>query len=455
MRIKNSITGKLEEFNEEIIYWYACGPTVYDDAHYGHARTYLATDIIRRILEDYFHKNVCLIMNITDIDDKIIKKGGDGWKALAEKYEKLFWKDMTWLNVKMPDIKTNVSDYMLEMIEYIQTLIDNGWAYVSNGSVYFDVVHYLESGNQFHFREFQDDDMENEYQGEKKNKQDFALWKKVKEGEPSWDAPWGAGRPGWHLECSVMAHFVMEPINGGYLTLHSGGIDLCFPHHENEVIQSTAYLKSVHPDSDKPWCKNFIHTGHLNINGLKMSKSLKNFKRINDFEYDPQVLRMYVLTHRYHKPVDYHEDVLQQAIHQLANIQSFFNFVNSLEQSYEKVDISEMLHKFNITKILVKESLEDDFDTPRASSLMFGLIEQAYKYYHDGSYSYGLIVKIRDYVYDMFNMFGFTFESSGQEELMGVIKKIRTDLRAKKMYDLSDKIRDEYMKEIGLQMMDL
>ena len=226
-----------------------CGPTVYDETHMGHARTYLAFDIIHRILRDYFGYNVRLVMNITDIDDKIIRKAneaGQPFDSISRKFENEFLEDMGKLNVELPDVITRVSEYVPEIIAFIEKIMKNGYAYESNGSVYFDTKAYSDSPNHTYAKleptSVNDAEKFEEGEGvltsgddvkkEKKNTFDFALWKKSKEGEPSWDSPWGKGRPGWHIECSAMANeiFKEHPID-----IHSGGVDLRFPHHDNEL----------------------------------------------------------------------------------------------------------------------------------------------------------------------------------------------------------------------------
>lgn len=302
--VNNSLCNKKVEFvtckGNKTINWYMCGPTVYDSPHLGHARTYLTFDIIRRILSNYFNYDVNLCMNITDIDDKIIKRSNEekkNFNEFARHWENVFFQDMRSLNVMYPNYITRVSEYIPEIISFIKVILQKGYAYENNGSVYFDIEKYKEGGHMYaklvpqdknkNLDELQEAEgvLSKDNTNEKKNKGDFALWKASKKDEPFWDSPWGKGRPGWHIECSVMNYSIF----GKSLDIHSGGIDLKFPHHDNEIAQTEAH------DESKQWINYFLHTGHLKIEGLKMSKSLKNFKKISDFInlYSPNAFRLY------------------------------------------------------------------------------------------------------------------------------------------------------------------
>lgn len=316
LKVNNSLCNQKVEFitqkGDKVVNWYMCGPTVYDSAHLGHARTYLSFDILRRILTTYFNYDVNLCMNITDIDDKIIKRSNEQkieFSQFAKMWEDSFFKDMKDLNVMYPNYITRVSEYVPEIVKFIGVIISKGYSYEKNGSVYFDIEAF-KKGNHMYAKLVPQDKNENfedleEAEGalsqdnakDKKNKGDFALWKTSKENEPSWDSPWGKGRPGWHIECSVMSSSVF----GEQLDIHSGGIDLRFPHHDNEIAQTEAH------DDSKQWINYFLHTGHLKIEGLKMSKSLKNFKKISDFisVYNPNTFRLYFCSTKWDMEMDF------------------------------------------------------------------------------------------------------------------------------------------------------
>jgi len=262
--------------------WYLCGPTVYDSAHIGHARSYVCQDIVKRIFEK-FNISVKMVMGMTDIDDKIIaraKETNQDWRILARHFEAEFLQDMKDLKVSLPTVITRVSDHIPEIIKFVQGIEKNGFAYTEGNSVYFDTSSFQKDytyGKLQPLRHTSDNQVSqsNDDKG-KKNPKDFVLWKGSSTEILGWNSPWGHGRPGWHIECSAMS----SEIFGDKLDLHSGGIDLQFPHHDNEIAQCEAHFLS------HQWCNYFIHTGHLHIQGKKMSKSLKNFTTIKSVLLD-------------------------------------------------------------------------------------------------------------------------------------------------------------------------
>jgi cysteinyl-tRNA synthetase len=281
----NSLTRSKVRFiprDGKTVTWYQCGPTVYAESHLGHARTYVSLDIIRRIMKEFLGYNLILCQNITDIDDKIIIRSSErhmDFRALATMYEAEFVEDMQALGVQLPDITTRVSEYVPEIVQYIEDLERKGIAYVNNGSVYFSVSAFEEAGHTYgKLMPEQIGNSELLAEGEgalsaddnntgnsKRSPADFVLWKKTKDHsadgliEPSWPSKWGPGRPGWHIECSVMSSFAMRSFAKDSLDVHAGGVDLKFPHHENEIAQSEGYSGS------HQWVNYWLHTGHLNI----------------------------------------------------------------------------------------------------------------------------------------------------------------------------------------------
>ncbi|XP_075591181.1 cysteine--tRNA ligase, cytoplasmic-like [Dermatophagoides farinae] len=284
--------------------WYCCGPTVYDDSHLGHARSYVVFDTIRRILVDFFGYHVNFVLNITDIDDKIINKANaleTGVDVIARYYEAKFFQALNKLNCLPPSSILRVTDYIPEIVSFIEQIISNGYAYESNGSVYFDLTKF-KSSEKHKFPKLQvHSDLNslepNDASKEKRCPLDFVLWKAAKPHEPFWDSPWGKGRPGWHIECSALSNLKL----GNPIDIHSGGIDLIFPHHTNEIAQSEAFH-----DAPNVFL-NFWHCGHLNIEGSKMSKSLKNFIAIDKIleERPFQVVRILFLLNRWDKPMNF------------------------------------------------------------------------------------------------------------------------------------------------------
>jgi cysteinyl-tRNA synthetase len=479
MNIQDSLSKQLKYLkNDKVINWYMCGPTVYDHAHLGHARNYITNDILIRILH-FLGYQVCLNMNITDIDDKIIKKAIEkykddyninSWKNIAELYEKSFITNMIQLNVKMPDMLTRVSDYIHEIIKFIEILIEKKYAYKSqvSSSVYFDSQNFYEDFTDGFDVPANCDELEenNNILQEKKNARDFALWKAVKivkiedkeYSEPFWESPWGNGRPGWHIECSAMSHSIF----GENLTIHSGGIDLKFPHHENERKQCVAH------NSNNNWVDIFIHIGHLHIDGLKMSKSLKNFITINNIieKYDSNTLRMFCLMHKYSDNVDYNEEHMNQVLLAVKQIENFLSrteyYVKDETQklSYQKTTEGEKktIQSINVLKHEIMENLKNDFDTPSMINKIFTLIDIA----NVNNKNYNISLNIFEYIYDITKMLGFNFEKKQNNfEFIKVMENFRNEIRnyaktnkQSNLYKLTDNIRTEISKKFCVDLTD-
>jgi cysteinyl-tRNA synthetase len=641
LRVNNSLTKQKELFvpsNGKLVKMYICGPTVYDSAHLGHARNYLTFDIIRRILEDYFGYDIFLVMNITDIDDKIILRARrnylfekykeehrvvdavvieelkEAWahyrKKLSEKlteknnvlqklekgnkkeleneillleekleeatksenevtsvtsgdislidrakeplsemldakfgskldqnlikelcrqhsqkYEQEFMDDMRALGVRTPDVLSRVSEYINEIIEFIKTIMANGYAYESNGSVYFDTVAFGNTSiSKHHYAKLEPSAVGNlqltmegegalsagQDQREKRHPADFALWKKSKPGEPAWESPWGLGRPGWHIECSTMAGTLL----GNTLDIHGGGVDLKFPHHDNELAQSEAYF------NNNQWVNYFLHAGHLHIDGLKMSKSLKNFITIREVlasdassastnnnnnnssssnrssqtespKYSARQLRFLFLLQPWDHTMNYQrENTMADVSTKEKYFSEFFIAVDNVLQERKFTNKTEAwngldveLHKFLLEKQkLIHESLLDNFNTAAVINHLVELVNRANIYLQNNSERKGfLLKKIAVYITKILRVFGLvdhakefgfrttesvTAGTQNREEILRpyveAFNKYRNQIRAavkekksmQELLEISDKFRDEDMVELGVRITD-
>lgn len=426
--------------------WYSCGPTVYDSAHIGHASSYVNFDIVRRILNNHFGVNVTNLMNITDIDDKIIKKASQENKPFTEIsrfYEKEFFEDLSLLNCDKPSIVLRVTEHIPEIIQFIQKLIDKGQAYsTESGSVYFRTRQFKIKSFFVLPEEINADAKENE---EKEHAFDFVLWKGRKEElEPSWKSPWGMGRPGWHIECSTLANIAF----GNNLDFHSGGRDLIFPHHHNEMTQCCAYHES------EKWASFWLHTGHLHLSGNeKMSKSLKNTVSIRDLlnKYTSNQFRLFCLLSPYRNDIEFSHERMQKPINLLNSFQSFLK----LCKTYCNKEIPMM--KLNIDETMVYEKLDqsqrnihlalcDDFNTCQAIeelSQLMNLINKSFQKTtsqngsteDDLNRHYGCVMSVANCVKTTLEMFGLVLDqqsNKGVSESVNVNDLIESSLRFRK-----------------------
>ncbi|MDP3732831.1 MAG: cysteine--tRNA ligase [Candidatus Omnitrophota bacterium] len=369
--IYNSLTRKKEEFvplNPPQVNIYTCGVTVYDESHIGHARSLYIFDVIRRYLK-YRGFNVNFVRNITDIDDKIINRSGElkiDWQELVGKYIALYKKDLENLGIQEGDCEPRATENITDMIKHIEGLIDKGFAYPTDSGVYFNVRKFKDYGKlsgqsidqMLSGARIEPDET-------KQDPLDFALWKISKPDEPSWPSPWGQGRPGWHIECSVMSQKLLKTDT---LDIHAGGRDLIFPHHENEIAQVEAL-------TGKPFAKYWLHHGLLTINGQKMAKSLGNFVTIKDFieQNGDLKLKLFFLSAHYHSPLDYNDNAIHIASENLETLGLFFREIEKYEKEGEIYKEAEDFKQRFIT------AMDDDFNTPVALSILLEMVSMGYK----------------------------------------------------------------------------
>jgi len=438
---------------------YVCGPTVYDYTHVGHGRTYVVYDALKRYLTLRGY-TVIHVMNITDIDDKIIKRSLEenrGWKEISEEYTRDYLEMLELLKIRV-DHHPRVTDHIKEIIEFISALIDKGYAYVApSGSVYFEVDKYEDYGKLSGRVEKSLWSQEQEYLSEKKKPYDFALWKASKPGEPYWESPWGRGRPGWHIECSVMSSRYL----GGRFDIHGGGTDLIFPHHENERAQSEAFFNV------KPWVSIWMHTGLVMVGVDKMSKSLGNIIPLREAlkKWRPEVLRLWYLHVHYRKPLHFSDESIESAVKLSDRIYSAYRLVERLYREtgdlhYLKEEDIKILRYLIDLNLRFHRALSSDFNTPEALAVISELVSLIYRdiQYNPKYMLLSLSLKLlRSFNY----VFG-VFEEKPEEvvkqeplldELVRIIIDIRKELRRRGLYDLSDHLRSELSK-IGIQLMD-
>lgn len=454
LKVFNTLGMRKEEFvplHDKEVKIYVCGPTVYDFIHIGNARAFVFADIVRRYLE-YKGYKVTLVSNITDVDDKIIKRSqetGLSVQQIGEIYSNAYFEDIDALNIRRPDVSPRATQHISEMIEAIQRLIEKGYAYQVDGDVYFDISKFEEygklSGNKMEALEM---GARIEVNPKKRNPADFALWKARKEGEPAWYSPWGWGRPGWHIECSTMAMKYL----GETFDIHMGGKDLIFPHHENEIAQAESI-------TGRPFARYWLHNEWLTVDGQKMSKSLGNVITVRDAlkMYSPQVLRFFLISAHYRSPLDFNKETIEQA---KANVEKIFNAIERLlslkERSERGEDEEAFLAQVRDAKRRFEEAMDDDFNTPLAIAAIFDMVKAINVYVNKNE---SIEAAAKKEVYETLrvlleDVLGIKVEVKRAEaprsdlinSLMELILEIRQDMRRRKEWKISDEIRDRLQK---------
>jgi len=482
IRVYNTMSRKKEELvprEPGKITMYVCGPTVYNYIHIGNARTFLNFDMIRRYLL-YRGFEVEYIQNVTDVDDKIINKAGEegvGPEVLADTYRQAFELDMADLGVMPPTLAPRATEHIDDMLQVISRLVEKGYAYESGGDVYFEVEKFAGYG-KLSGRNL--DEQQHTLAGGpeelKRGPWDFALWKAAKPGEPSWSSPWGPGRPGWHIECSTMSTKYL----GEAFDIHGGGLDLVFPHHENELAQAEAA-------TGKPFVKYWIHSGMLNIDMEKMSKSLGNIRPLREvlIENDAQVVRMLMLGTHYRSPLNFSDDSLADAA---ASLERIKNCIRNIDYALNLIEESgggsgetdrevELLKMLRVMEDEFQDNMDDDFNSAAALGYLFHTVRETNTYLSEMSSSSILenrqaLLECKRVLADMFGALGLFQTAWGttsvpgaeavpaadggptRDQLVDLLLEVRQAARELKSFELADRIRDS-LAEMGVRVEDV
>lgn len=419
---------------------FVCGPTVYDWSHIGHARTYVIFDVIAKYLR-YKGYKVNFVMNITDIDDKIIeraKEEGKNWKEVAEFYEKAFMEDMKNLGIDSVAEFARATNHVKEIIKQVQTLIDKDYAYKTEDGVYFEISRFSDYGKlaKRTIEQAEDAVSRIDESVKKRNKGDFALWKFSKEGEPAWPSPWGGGRPGWHIEDTAIS----EKYLGQQYEIHCGAEDLVFPHHEAEIAQQES------ASGKKPFVKYWLHSGFVTINGRKMSKSLGNFITIHDIlkEHQAQALRFMIISAHYRSPIDYKEDLIKQSeagIQRIGELLDKLELIKKSGSKEEKIEIDEIIKNTNLE---LEAKMDDDFNTPEVLAVLFNFIRTINNFIDKNNLDGKSAGKVLDFFKKIDKIFAILPEK--KSEISEKIKQLadrREELRKQELWQEADEIRKE------------
>lgn len=453
IKVLNTLSDLKEElipFKNAKIGIFVCGPTVYDYSHIGHARTYIIFDIIAKYLRSRGYK-VEFVMNITDIDDKIIdraKEEGKNWREIAEFYENDFMKDIKNLGVNSVDKFARATDHIQQIIKQIKVLIEKSYAYQTEDGIYFDISKFEDYGKlaKRTVQQAEDGVSRIDESVNKRNKGDFALWKFSKEGEPSWDSPWGAGRPGWHIEDTAIS----EKYLGQQYEIHCGAQDMIFPHHEAEIAQQES------ASGKKPFVKYWLHSGFVTINGRKMSKSVKNFITIRDLvkEYSSEAIRFMVISAHYRSPIDYKEGLIKQSEAGIQRIRELINRLELVEKfgfKEEKIEVDEIIKN---TEIEFEAKMDDDFNTSQALAVLFNFIRIINSFIDDQSLDKKSAGKAINFLKKIDEVLGIIpkKESEIPQEVFELVQN-REKLRKEKAWLEADKTRDE-IQSLGYSVED-
>ena len=444
MRLYNTLSGQKEEFvpQGDEVKMYVCGVTPYSESHIGHAMSAIIFDVVWRYLKFRGYR-VKYVQNITDVEDKLIDRAnqlGVSTAELAEKYTASHFEDMDALNIGRADINPRATEEIPQMIEVIKGLVEGGYAYPAGGSVYFRVASDDDYGKLSH----RSVDAMMAAEGavgseEKGSPMDFALWKAAKPGEPSWDSPWGKGRPGWHIECSAMSLKYL----GDTIDIHGGGQDLVFPHHENEIAQSECFT------GKKPFVKYWLHNGMVQLGAEKMSKSLGNLVTIKEVlaKHSADALRVFVLSSHYRSPLTYSEETLKAAERGAERLRQATGGEDEGKKSNGQIDIKAYRQRF-------VEAMDDDFGTPQAIAVLFDMAREINRVTEEGHEA----GEARALLKELSGVLGLTLKEpempfTGAEPFIELLISTRSRLREAKQFQLADEIRDK-LEKLGIALED-
>ncbi len=447
IQLYNTLSAKKEPFvplTDGEVKMYACGPTVYNFFHVGNARCFVVFDMLRRYFE-YRGYRVSFVQNFTDIDDKVIRRAneeGVGYSDIAARYIKEYFTDAEGLGVRPATVHPLATDNIDTILSIVSGLVEKGYAYPMNGDVYFRTRRFKDYGKlSGQAIEDLDSGARIDVNDQKEDPLDFALWKGAKPGEPSWESPWGMGRPGWHIECSAM----VKKYLGETIDIHCGGQDLIFPHHENEIAQSECC-------NGKPFARYWLHNGYINIDNRKMSKSLGNFFTVREIaeQYGYLPIRYFILSSHYRSPINFSKDIIEQA---KAALERIFNCADSLDFYIGKASGDTLLESeketvaaFAACREAMIEAMDDDFNTGAGIASIFDLVTLINKAIGSGTLTRAAAEEGRAILREMTELFGFVKEECEDSELISYIEEqiaARAAAKKSKNYAEADRIRAE------------